>query len=328
MKRIICLSSVDYNWMFQRPQQLMKEFSNRGWEVIYCNKKQRKELFLEKITDNLTICHNIEGLIESRATTDLLWVVDPSCVNLKGIFNERLMVYDCVDDFPFLKLKQHKMMKAADIIITTSKPLFLDLKKYKKDVYLIQNGCDISFFDNHKNLPIDWQPPIAEGRVIGYIGALAFWVDTNILADIAVKFPKENILLVGANISLNNLPQLKNISFVGHQSYDRIPAYLERMDVALIPFKQNQITRATNPIKMYEYLSLGKPVVSSLIPEVVPYKEFIYISKDKEEFINNINIALNETDTSLKEGRRGIAINNSWKSRVNEIEAILKQYKK
>ena len=325
MNRIICLSSVDYDWMFQRPQQLMKEFSIRGWEVIYCNKTASQDLFLEKRSESLTICHNVKKLVESSITTDILWVVDPKCADFKGIFNERLMVYDCVDDFPFLKLQQHKMMKAADVIVTTSKPLYIDLKKYKKEVYLVQNACDINYFENNKENFTGWEPPLPMGRVIGYIGALAFWVDTGLIGEIADRYPKDNILLVGANIGVSNLPQQKNISFIGQQSYELIPSYLNIMDVTLIPFKQNQITRATNPIKMYEYLSLGKPTVSSLIPEVVPYKEYIYISRDRGEFINNIEVALNEKDSVLIQNRRNVAINNSWKARVDDIEEIIKE---
>ena len=323
MNRIICLSSVDYDWMYQRPQQLMKELSSRGWEVIYCNKSESKELFLERRSDSLVICHSLNKLIESKITTDILWVVDPKIGALKGKFNERLMIYDCVDDFPFLKLHQHKMMKSADIVITTSKPLYIDLKKYKKEVYLVQNACDIGFFHMHKDIETGWKPPMSEGRIIGYIGALASWVDIGLVDEISKSYPSDNILMVGANIGISKLPKRDNITYLGQQSYELIPAFLNMMDVALIPFKVNQITRATNPIKMYEYLSLGKPIVSSLIPEVVPYKELIYISKENTDFIKNVGIALQENSVLLKEKRKNIAIYNSWKSRVDEIEEII-----
>ncbi len=324
MKRIICLSSVDYDWMFQRPQQLMKELSNRGWEVIYCNKTTSKNLYLDKKSEGLTICHNIKQLLAGGITADILWIVDPKLVTLKGAFKERLTIYDCVDDFPLLKLQQHRMLKAADIVITTSKLLCLDLKKYKKEVHLVQNGCDIGYFDNNKQLATGWRPPIAGGRVIGYIGALASWVDIGLIKELAAAYQNDNILMVGANIGYPRLPKAKNISYVGQQSYNMVPAYLNMMDATLIPFKQNQITRATNPIKMYEYLSLGKPIISSLIPEVVPYKDVIYISKNKEEFIKNVRLALEENSTMLQEKRRKAALNNSWRARVDDIEEIIK----
>ncbi len=324
MKRIICLSSVDYDWMFQRPQQLMLELSSRGWEVIYCNRTKRKGLYMEKRSDSLTICHNIKSLLASNITADILWIVDPKLVSMKGAFKERLTIYDCVDDFPLLKLQQHKMLKAADIVITTSKLLCLDLKKYKKEVYLVQNGCDIGFFNDNKELEIGWRPPNPDGSVIGYIGALASWVDIALIKELAEVYKNDNILMVGANIGFPKLPKAKNISYIGQQSYHMVPAYLNRMDAALIPFKQNQITRATNPIKMYEYLALGKPIISSMIPEVVPYKDILYISRDKSEFIRNVKLALAENSTALQEKRKKAALNNSWKARVDEIEEIIK----
>jgi len=323
MYRIICLSSVDYDWMYQRPQQLMKELSNRGWQVIYCNKTESKELFLERRSDSLVICHSLKKLIESKMTTDILWVVDPKAASLKGKFNEGLMIYDCVDDFPFLKLHQHKMMKCADIVITTSKPLYIDLRKYKKAVYLVQNGCDVDFFQKHMYIETGWEPPMPKGRTIGYIGALASWLDIALIDEISKKYPADNILMVGANIGIPKLPIRENITYLGQQGYELIPAYLNMMNVTLIPFKVNQITRSTNPIKMYEYLYMGKPIVSSLIPEVVPYKELIYISKESKDFIENVEIALQEDNILLKEKRKNVAIYNSWKSRADAIEEII-----
>ena len=325
MYKILCLSSVDYDWMFQRPQQLMRQFARRGIEVLYCNKTQRKDLFFEYRETNLTLCHNREELLKKDIKAEVVWVIDPQLASLKGVFKEKLFVYDYVDDFPMLVLHHHRMLKAADIIITTSQTLLKNIQRYRKDVHLVPNACDYFYFNEMKD-----QYPLKDfnqkQKTIGYIGAIAPWVDMKLIEAVATRFEQEKIVLIGANLGGIHIPENKNISYLGQHLYEAIPSYLNHMDVVMIPFVKNQVTRATNPIKLYEYLSLGKPIVSVALPEVNHYKQYLYVAKTKEEFIENIKKALRENNPMLVRERMEVAKQNSWYERVNRIDEIIKRY--
>jgi len=90
--------------------------------------------------------------------------------------------------------------------------------------------------------------------------------------------------------------------------------------VCLIPFKLCDLILSTNPVKFYEYISSGKPVVSTNLPELEPYKELLYISHTKEEFVENIETALKENNQEIKKRRIETARNNDWVHRVEELE--------
>ncbi|WP_169824225.1 glycosyltransferase [Clostridium formicaceticum] len=325
MPTVVCVSSVNYEWMYQRPQQLMRGLSERGWRVIYCNKTQRKDKYLEALSENLTICHDMKRLIESAEKADVVWVIDPRQRDLKGLFKEKLFLYDCVDDFPFLQNDHYKMLKIADIVLATSNPLYHAIAKYRKDLYLVPNGCDYKHFSERNKLSIDCQIKNALG-IIGYIGALAPWVDYKLLELIAAEKPKHTLLLVGASLGNIAMPKKNNIVYVGHQSYDKVPSFLSMMDVTLIPFRKNKITYATNPIKMYEYLSQGKPIVSAALPEVMPFARYLYVAKNHKDFIDHIDKALVENDSEILAQRKEIARRNAWEKRIDNIEEIISSY--
>lgn len=325
MYKIICLSSVDYDWMFQRPQQLMRELARQGKEVIYCNKTQRKDRILEFREPNLTICHDLKGLLNQGMTADVVWVVDPQYNKYKGYFKEKLFIYDCVDDFPYLILHHHRMLKAADLVITTSGPLFKQIQRYRRDVHLVPNGCDYYYF-NEEAGRLKEKRDSDEPRKIGYIGAIAPWVDMELLQEAADYYHHACFVLIGAQLNGSKIPERKNIQYLGHQLYETIPGHLQAMDVVLIPFKNNQTTRATNPVKLYEYLSLGKAIVSVSLPEIAPYRQYLYMSRSRQEFIHNIQLALDENNPNLVQGRKEIAKQNSWQKRADYIDEIIEQY--
>ncbi|MFX0200872.1 MAG: glycosyltransferase, partial [Candidatus Hodarchaeota archaeon] len=114
----------------------------------------------------------------------------------------------------------------------------------------------------------------------------------------------------------------------GKRRYEEIPAFIEAFDVALIPYRLNEVTRAVYPVKLHEYLILGKPVVSTDLPEVRQFSDVVFIAGSKEEFVSNVLIALKNNDQRKKRDRINVAKNNSWEKRIREISKCIQPYLK
>lgn len=160
-------------------------------------------------------------------------------------------------------------------------------------------------------------------RVIGYFGALDFWLDCEALRRCAEAHPEWMIRLIGRveHQPVFELKKFPNIEFVGEVPYSRLPEYLKDFDVALIPFQVTPLTEAANPIKLYEYFSSGVPVVSTKLPEVEDYKDLVYIAGDPETFVKQVENALAESDPALRARRVAVAQNETWKSRAEALLA-------
>ncbi|MEM4261317.1 MAG: glycosyltransferase, partial [Candidatus Woesearchaeota archaeon] len=227
---------------------------------------------------------------------------------LKNKYNFPI-IFDCLDEFAgFKNIKkdvvnyEDSLVKISDLCVATSLKLFQKHKELTKKIVLIKNGTDFKFFHDlpPNNLLSKLKKPI-----IGYYGAIAEWFDIESIEFVAKNRPDWNIVLIGriTNINLEQLKKYKNIYFIKEQPYSALPLYLYWFDVCLIPFKLNDLTLSTNPVKFYEYISSGKPVVTSNLPELRPYSDIAYISKNKEEFLANIECALNEKNNEIKEKR-------------------------
>ena len=104
--------------------------------------------------------------------------------------------------------------------------------------------------------------------------------------------------------------------------YEALPNYLQTFDVCLIPFDAStSLIQATNPVKFYEYLSAGKKVVATRIPELVPFENrYAYLTNDPQEFVHAVQCCLDGTDVLASEEERiSFARENDWSVRVNHL---------
>ncbi|MCW4000970.1 MAG: glycosyltransferase [Candidatus Bathyarchaeota archaeon] len=248
------------------------------------------------------------------------------------------IVFDYVDDltaFPEFAIEQFEQIQdnfigSSNVVFATSKSLCDRIKPVNPRCVYLPNAMDFEHF-NHaatEKIPLtelaSLKPPI-----IGYIGAFNDWVDADLVCKLAQIHPEYSLLIVGPiNFGGEEMSKHQNILMVGTKPYQELPAYLSNIDVCIIPFKLNRITLASNPIKMYEYLASGKPVVSTALPEVTQNaSEVVYIGMDEADFIAKVEAAVNERsnrdfDVAVQK-RMSFAKANSWESRVDVIEAEL-----
>jgi glycosyltransferase involved in cell wall biosynthesis len=215
------------------------------------------------------------------------------------------------------------LMKKVDLIVANSTYLADIGKRYNPHSFYVGQGCDVSLFDKKliKEVPPDLKP--IKKPVIGYIGVLyTLRLDIDVLVHIAKSRPDWSLMLVGPEdeeFKASELHQIDNVYFLGRKKMEELPAYLSGFDVALNPQKLNEVTIGNYPRKIDEYLAMGKPTVATKTKAMEVFEEWVYLAKNKEEYVQLIEKALAENTPEKEAKREEIARSHTW---VANAEAI------
>jgi glycosyltransferase involved in cell wall biosynthesis len=286
-----------------------------------------------------------EELLEIKKRLDLenlvVWSYNPFIANVEEIkktLDAKTIVFDTVDDWSthrvykkqknLLKKNYQKIKDQSDIIFTVSKDLKEKLFNNENKVHWIPNGVDADHYnkpENHiPNSMKDLKKPI-----IGYEGVIQERLEIELIKYLAQKNPDKSFVFVGwlwrglDEIINREFANLENVRFLGRKTYDELPNYIHLFDVAIIPHKINEFTKSMNPLKIYEYLACGKPIVSTKISGVEEFENFIKVAGDKEEFNKYINQALNSDNEELHKARIEEARKHTWEDRVERMLEII-----
>lgn len=167
---------------------------------------------------------------------------------------------------------------------------------------------------------------------IGYFGHLSKKIDFELLDFIAKRESGWNIIIVGGQkheddairSSIETLDNLPNIFFLGEKPYSDIPAFVNSMDVNLMCYRVGEQlwSDSGSPLKLYEYLASGKPVVGSAIQAIIENENVVAVARSREEWLQAIRRGLDESDARHAEQRRAVAKQNTWASRVQSIDDL------
>ena len=264
----------------------------------------------------------------------VFWSFLPNAVHLLGKFNERKRIYYCVDEYAQFEgvpkeailAQEREIIRKSDFIFTTATELYQNKRKGNPSTFYIPHGVDVEHFGKALEPSLEIPADLAEipHPIIGFYGLIESWVDLKLLAFLARKKPKWSLVLIGdSNIEKGELAKLKNVHFLGRRGYEELPAYNKAFDVAIIPFIQNELTLNVNPIKLREYLAAGSPVVASRLPEIVKYQSIIYIADEQQDFLEKVELALEEQGPLPLTERLAVIEKESWQSRLEKISEII-----
>ncbi len=241
------------------------------------------------------------------------------------------IVYDMVDDIAEfdevprdIRAREIELLKSADLVTTTATPLMETARKYNNNVKLIPNGVEYKHFVKARG-KLRKPKDMPRGKpIIGYYGAIWTWFDGDLLLYLAKKRPQYDFVLIGTMIESlrGKFGRKKNIRYLGEKKYHVLPAYLRCFDVAVVPFKDNNLTKAVNPVKIYEYLAGGKNVVYTGLKELGDFP-CVHTGSNKEEILAKLDDCLGkrcdlgEIDIFLKD--------KTWVSRYAALSRELKK---
>lgn len=337
MSSINCIlypPTLEYHYLIQRPQHLMRSFSELGIPVFFLNNSStysRKPNGISKLNDLFYLVNNVDPMPYINGAKPVVYYTNAAHVDLVHQYNPSLVVFDSVDEpseeFASWRPNYYRAVASADIVLAASDKLYQMALRLNNNVHLVPNACDYEYFsgnsDKYDYLAVDDDILTINKPIIGYIGAIASWCDLNLIAEIADNFPYYNVVMIGPYYNISKVPHRRNIHWLGFKPYEQLAAYARYFDVAIIPFKKTSMTESVNPIKMWEYLATGMPIVSTALPEARKYSDLIYCSEDHREFLINIKKALEEDSIEKREQRKDIASRNSWLERARTIMEII-----
>jgi glycosyltransferase involved in cell wall biosynthesis len=314
--------------MRQRPQYLLSALADQGHPVYFVDPRERRR----RSVGGVTIVPSLE---EVPADHVILYVHFAPLHGLATAFHDPVVVYDILDDLtiyepdeiglPTERTVAHhhpRIMTSAHHVLASNSVLAERHRAERGDLIIVENGVDVGAFSADAPRPPDL--PMTDGPVIGYRGAIAEWFDFDLLREVAEAQPEMSFVLVGpvdARVAADAgaLEALPNVTFLGERPPDSMPGYARAFDVEAVWFDVNEMTEGVTPLKVYEALAAGTPVVSTPLPacEGIPV---VRTAADAGAFGSALRAALDDAeDPSWGTRARDVAVAADWSHRVRPL---------
>ncbi len=331
LSRAVVFSPMENLWVYQWP--------------TYAPKSGRFPL--DGITFALRKRSLRQALRRLGMDSPILWVFQYNLGEMIGHLDERLVIYHAVDEYSayafgsqdadkraqVIKEIEAEVVAKSDLVFVTSPALYESKRYLHTSITLVENGVDYDLFANpspSNAYPVDLLD--IPHPLIGYVGVINEKLNLQLISDIARQQPQWHFVLVGP-VALRNegeqleaLQTLANVHLVGRKPVDRLPHYLHTFDVCLIPYKRNEWTRNISPLKLYEYLAAGVPIVSTGIPATQEFADTVWIACDPDTFAQAISAALDADTPERRRKQQALAKNHTWDQRVETLSTTIETH--
>jgi glycosyltransferase involved in cell wall biosynthesis len=302
------------------PPLLPINFLPHGWFYRLLNK-------INSITASLSIHKAMERMGFGRPV--VINAFSPALgLGLLHQLNEKLTLYYCYDEIKEAVwsgkhggLMEKEFAEKVDGIIVSSDSLGKEKEILNDETYVVKNGVDTNFFQPKANLAHDTKKP----AVVGFVGSLDSRVDYMLLNDLIVHSPELHFRFIGrvVDTQFEMLQLLPNVEWVPPVPYHQLPALVEQFDLGIIPFVISPFTEKIYPLKINEYLAMGKPVVMTSFARLPEFDTVAVRADSGLAFKAAILSALKNDNPEKRQLRELFARRNSWKERAMEFDRII-----
>lgn len=275
--------------------------------------------------------HDITGALARRrpARATVLVTGSPPSAGMVGRCGEDASIYFCMDDFlelpgtsprMLLPLEQ-QLLQRVDAVVATAQELVRKKRCASGRGYHLPQGVNYAHFAARTGVPAELRD--LPRPLIGFAGGVGTAVDLETVRALAERFAQGTVVLVGPVTVTSDVLALPNVCVLGARAYASLPAYVQAFDVGIVPYVENEWTRAVDPLKLLEYLAAGIPVVAAPIPEVWRYDGIVDLAPLGRPFVDAVARVLTHDDAGARERGRAVAAENTWARRSEQFLAIV-----
>ena len=301
--------------------------------ILFPGATNKRIILINKIIFNFNLFIAMKLL---NFKQDYLWTYNPLTSLYLDINKFKSSIYHAVDAIehqPFMpkdliKRQEIILSKKVDKIFVTSKNIINKLKKYNSNISYFGNVCDYEHFSKSLSTHIDDIPPDIKSiskPIIGFIGSISeYKLNYKLIYDVAKSLKEINFVFIGPtddslnHSNLNRLKNLKNVYLLGFRKYKDLPSYCAFFDVAWLPLIHNNYTKSMFPMKFFEYLAAGLPIVSTNLESLREFRKFVYMSDDLSKIKVSIKEALKNKNSNLT-NRLSLAMENTYQKRTKKM---------
>lgn len=384
-ENIICISSIDWDFIWQGHQEIMANFARNGNRVLFIENtgvrtpnfkdvrrlKKRISSWISSVKGFRLVRENLYvysplvlpfpysrlavfinryllllplarwmKAVNFTDSAPIIWTFLPTLTALDIIRNidNKLVVYYCIADFYRLvtnykkvRKTENELLSESDVVFTQGEELSRKCIALNSNVHIFPFGVNNQFFDlaltNSNESCADIKN--VSKPIIGYIGGIHRHINFNLLSKMADAHPEWSVVCVGPiQVQDKDLPKRANIYFLGGKEFSLLPCYIKEFNVCIIPYLVSEYTSTVYPTKLNEYLALGKPVVTTDLPEVIKFNRennyLVSITYNENDFISHISSYIVERDDSEAIAARKLcAQKNNWEGRIEKMSNLM-----
>lgn len=319
---------TDINRVFSKLKMMLKPSKsdpNKQLDIRVCNPKLlpwHRSLWVQRFNT-----HQLSKLFDSDNPEPIIyWISVPTAISMITLRPQDKVIYYCGDDFSALAGVEHDMIaqfekqliECACQIFVVSENLLKKMPTNKTQI--LEHGVDYEQFTK----PHQRHPALEnKDTVLGFYGSISQWLDVELLMKLANSRPQYDLLLVGtAHIDIEKLVALPNVTHLEAISHHELAMLSQHWDVSLLPFVDNEQIRACDPLKLKEYLAVGKPIVATDFPAVHKYRSVVFIAQNTDVFIERVDHAVSiskEEQLAWQELSQSYVVSHSWDCKAEYV---------